>query len=538
MPQVERRLEPDSCPERKPFGSVSRTSLCSSPAIDNTDSYRPRNPQESVLYHTVARNLETFLARQQERGRNVPQFVERELRAFLECGVLACGFLRLRCPSCGQDKLLPLSCKGRAICPSCCGRRMADTAAHLVDRVFPHVPVRQWVLSLPFALRYRLAYDAQMTTAVLQVFIRVLFGLYRRLARDYGLDQTQCGAVTFIQRFGSAANLHVHFHVLAIDGVYAPGLDGKPEFFPLRPPENAEVADLAQVLAQRVGALLKRRGGDPQRSDTEDSDRLTRDQPWLADVYAASVCGRLATGPNAGRHVAVAGDRVDPEAIDSRSSPRCASVAGFSLHANVAISAQDRLRLERLCRYAARPAVAADRLEALPNGRLRYWFKTPWRDGTTHAIFEPLEFIEKLCALVPTPRAHTVRYHGILGPAAKWRELIVPNNATTAAAPESENGSASSPASSGADPPDRSQQPNASPAAQRHPRNYLWSELMRRVFAADVLACDRCGGRLRILATIRPPETTRKMLDHLGLPSRPPPLAPAASSQELPFAFE
>ena len=140
MPQVERRLEPDSCPERKPFGSVSRTSLCSSPAIDNTDSYRPRNPQESVLYHTVARNLETFLARQQERGRNVPQFVERELRAFLECGVLACGFLRLRCPSCGQDKLLPLSCKGRAICPSCCGRRMADNAAHLVDRVFPLCP--------------------------------------------------------------------------------------------------------------------------------------------------------------------------------------------------------------------------------------------------------------------------------------------------------------------------------------------------------------------------------------------------------------
>src|SRR6267378_1390944 len=169
--------------------------------------------------------------------------------------------------------------------------------------------------------------------------------------------------------------------------------------------------------------------------------------------------------------------------------------------------------------------LSMDRLEALPDGRLRYWFKTPWRNGTTHAIFEPLEFIEKLCALVPTPRAHTVRYHGILGPAAKWRELIVPNNATTAAAPESENGFASSPASSGADPPDRSQQPNASPAAQRHPRNYLWSELMRRVFAADVLACDRCGGRLRILATIRPPETTRKILDHLGLPSRPPPLA-------------
>src|SRR5207247_7754726 len=82
------------------------------------------------------------------------------------------------------------------------------------------------------------------------------------------------------------------------------------------------------------------------------------------------------------------------------------------------------------------------------------------------------------------------------------------------------------PASTGADPPNRSEQMNGSPA-EGHPRNYLWSELMKRVFAADVLTCDHCGGRLRIVATIRPPETTRKILDHLGLPSRPPPLAPA-----------
>ena len=105
------------------------------------------------------------------------------------------------------------------------------------------------------------------------------------------------------------------------------------------------------------------------------------------------------------------------------------------------------------------------------------------------------------------------------------------------AAPESENVCASNPVSSGTDLSDRSEGPAASPGAERHPRNYPWSELMKRVFAADVLACDRCGGRLRILATIRPPETTRKILDHLGLPSRPPPLAPAAF-QELPFAFE
>jgi hypothetical protein len=72
---------------------------------------------------------------------------------------------------------------------------------------------------------------------------------------------------------------------------------------------------------------------------------------------------------------------------------------------------------------------------------------------------------------------------------------------------------------------------------ERRPRNYTWSELMKRVFAADVLACIHCGGRLRIVATIRPPEITEKILDHLGLPSRPPPVA-AAVFQEVPFAFD
>src|SRR2546426_7730670 len=118
---------------------------------NHKNEYRPRNPEDSLLYRTIAGHLETFLAHQRERGREVPHFVEREMRAYLSCGVLACGFLRLQCESCGKDRLLPLSCKGRSVCPSCGGRRMVDTAAPLVDRVFPRVPVRQWVLSLPFA---------------------------------------------------------------------------------------------------------------------------------------------------------------------------------------------------------------------------------------------------------------------------------------------------------------------------------------------------------------------------------------------------
>lgn len=175
---------------------------------DAKAAYQPRNPEDNPLYETVAGNLETFLALQSERNRSVPRFVERELRSFLDCGVLANGFLRVHCDICGHDRVVAFSCKGRSVCSSCCGRRMADTAAHLVDRVLPDVPVRQWVLSLPVAMRYRLAYDSKLTREVLHIFIQSLFSSLRHRARQhYGIRNTECGGVTFVQRFGGAINL-------------------------------------------------------------------------------------------------------------------------------------------------------------------------------------------------------------------------------------------------------------------------------------------------------------------------------------------
>ena len=110
----------------------------------------------------------------------VARFVEREMRAYLECGVLADGFLRVHCDACGHDRLVAFSCKSRGFCPSCGGRRMADMAADLVDHVLPEVPVRQWVLTLPYPLRYRCAWNARLTTEVLRCFLRAVFADYRR----------------------------------------------------------------------------------------------------------------------------------------------------------------------------------------------------------------------------------------------------------------------------------------------------------------------------------------------------------------------
>ena len=108
----------------------------STAASNAVDSYRPRHPEQTVLYGVLAQHLETFLARRREDSHHVPRFVEDELRAFLECGILAYGFLRLRCDSCRRDKLVPFSCKGRGFCPSCCGRRMADRGLFLAASYF------------------------------------------------------------------------------------------------------------------------------------------------------------------------------------------------------------------------------------------------------------------------------------------------------------------------------------------------------------------------------------------------------------------
>ena len=103
--------------------------------------YERHKPEKTLLHEVVREQLEGFLASASHRDQPVPRFIEQELRAFLRCGVLAHGFLRLHCDDCGHDRLLAFSCKRRGFCPSCGGRRMADAAAHLVDSVLPEVPV-------------------------------------------------------------------------------------------------------------------------------------------------------------------------------------------------------------------------------------------------------------------------------------------------------------------------------------------------------------------------------------------------------------
>src|SRR5438552_17867018 len=186
-------------------------------------SYQPRHAEAGALHGVSREHLDDFLRAAADRadGVGLPEFIAREFREFLTCGVLAHGFARVRCERCAFERLLPFSCKGRGFCPSCGGRRMTAHAAQLVETVLPRVPVRQWVLTLPYRLRYRLAWDHELTRAVLGVYARVLLAFYARTARSHGIQAGRTGTVIVIQRFGSGLQLNVHLHTLVLDGVFS-----------------------------------------------------------------------------------------------------------------------------------------------------------------------------------------------------------------------------------------------------------------------------------------------------------------------------
>jgi hypothetical protein len=227
--------------------------------------------------------------------------------------------------------------------------------------------------------------------------------------------------------------------------------------------------------------------------------------------------------------------------------------------------------LERLAKYILRPPICLDRLEVQPDGRLSYKLKTKWRDGTTHVLMERHELLERLAPLIPPPRAHQVRYHGILAPCASGRDRVVPGpRRETSAALAGDEGNRRAACtidrSRMCPPPDRETSPTvpisepegphrarteadsgasphtkadpirgpAQPAGPLHapsarPRSLRWADLLHRVFGIEALRCE-CGKTIRVIAAMTEPTVAKRTLDCMGLPPRAPPLTPACMS--------
>ena len=305
--------------------------------------------------------------------------MRREFEEYLKCGRLEHGFLRVVCEACHAEKLVAFSCKRRGFCPSCGARRMVESAAHLVDEVLPQVPLRQWVLSVPFALRYLFARDSKALRSTLEVVYRTIAAFQRRRA-GYRRREADCGAVTLIQRFGSALNLNVHFHMLVPDGVYVHSgrtVEG-PEFVRTLAPTPELLQGLLERISERIGRQLERRGilvRDAQSSHLALEPQGGEDA--LADLQGHSITYRIAFGARQGQKV-FSLQTLLPRGAQQEGQERLAQANGFSLHAGVAAEAGDRGKLERLCRYITRPAISAQRLSLSAQGNIRYELKSPY----------------------------------------------------------------------------------------------------------------------------------------------------------------
>jgi hypothetical protein len=496
-----------------------------------------------VLYQLVRDHYETFAAEAASwrDGDGLPRFIDKEFRGFLKCGWLAGGFARFRCDGCGLDRLVPFSCKSRTVCPSCGGRRMAERAAHLVEHVFPDVPVRQWVLTVPHRLRYLLAWNHELTRAVAGVFMRAVLGWLRRRARvEQGIADGRGGAVAMVQRFGAALNTNVHIHALILDGVFAEEAQGPLVFHPARPPGEGDLEALVATLARRIHRSLARRHMLVEDTESDVRDPWVDEEPLLAGMTAASVQSRTALGPRPGAVTRRCGAMPDEVPVPMSRGPCHAACGGFDLDATVQVPAGARDRLERVCRYALRPPIAQDRIRLTADGDVLLELRHRWSDGTTHLRFHPLELLERLASLTPRPRINLVLYYGVLGAHAAWRSRLprpgdtVPSAAADAAT-EACAGSACSIAPTGRTPAPAPLEPVRS---ARSGSNWLWAQLMRRSFGYDVLACPNCGGRFRLVALIEHHEAVQRILRHLGLPAEVPPPRPARAPPRRPPAWD
>ena len=199
---------------------------------------------------------------------------------------------------------------------------------------------------------------------------------------------------------------------------------------------------------------------------------------------------RISTGSQKGKKIFSI--QTQPPIFDQeKSDTLLGKVDGFSLHAGVSAKAHQRDKVERLCRYISPPPVAEHRLSLTASEKICYELKTPYRDGTTHVVFEPLDFISKLAALVPSPRVNLTRFHGVFAPNSRYRAAIVIKKT------------------------DMQKTASDTPTESERRKSMSWAVRLKRAFNIDIKICEACGGVAKVIACIEDPVVINKILSHI-----------------------
>jgi hypothetical protein len=354
-----------------------------------------------------------------------------------------------------------------------------------LEATLPFVAHRQWTLSLPRALRLCVVKRPALLKAVERALVKAIWRWQRAEAKRLGAVGGQLGgAVAMTQWFGSALQCTPHLHVLVPEAVW----DATTAAVTLLPPPSDEEVER---VVQRVTRQVRDAFAEVEGCEWPDEDEE------LPRLQAEAVQGRLP---------------LDVEATRGQRRRRVAVAQGFSLHADTAVHGNDRDGLARLGRYGARGPLAEERLSLLDDGRYRY----ETRKGTALTMTAE-QLVRRLLALVPPPKLHLTAFHGVYGPAARLRPLVM-------RAPP-------------AQPTPPSPAPVAEESEREPPRRQRidWATLHARTFGVDVLRCA-CGGRLRVHSVVSSTRTAEEVLKNLGLWRPRVPLPPATAPPQLELA--
>ena len=391
---------------------------------------------------------------------------------------------------------------------------MAETAAHLVDHVIPHVPVRQFVLSVPKRLRPFLHHRPRTASAVLHILLRALQATLRKSSPTAPPDAS-FGAVSFLHRFGSSLNPHFHFHLCVVDGLFekVEGDTGQARTTPCARLHFHEATALTPQLLERLQHTVRRRVLRHVHRTPLCFARWSRGLPQLGAQRNQH------QGRSAARHGLL-------ETHDAKDMLAWDHGGGFSLDASVRIEATDRAGLERLIRYCARPPFALDRLHLIDgrSDQILYLLPEPDLAGRTALRLSALEFLDRVAKILPPPRIHRHRYHGAFAPNAPLRPLVTERAREDNARAAQVAGLDGLPAAA---PEVPSPIPEAQAPTEETPdttpsRPSRWAALLARIYEVFPLVCPTCQTPLTFIA--------------FASPYCPPPASPTASSASLRFS--
>ena len=443
-----------------------------SPPVSPLPLYRPRDPQASGLWQILDQHFETFRQVYDERFQAKYGFwrpiIDRSVTAFLICGDLHQGFARVRCSDCHHEIFVAFSCKQRCTCPSCHQKRALLTSIHVAEDVCFPVAHRQVVFTIPKRLRLHARFDRGLLGKLSSAAWTCVRDEVRRLL---GRKDVLPGMVAAIQTFGEILNFHPHIHTLVTCGAFT---------------ATGEFLELREL----------------------DIDRLH--DAWREAVFALY----LAEG------------KIDAEVVENmRSWPH----SGFHVDQSVFLAAGDRAGLERVMHYMTRCPFSLSRLiKVTETGDVVYKaekhacrvFPDPHGDALeagpnrNFQILEPLDFLAEFTQHIPPKGAHLVRYYGWYSNKARGLRSKRAAAASNLPSPDPEY-----------------RVPRIGAGGESLPRrlNRTWAMLLKRIYEVDPLACTKCGGQMKVVAFIEPPQADviERILRHCGLwrdaSPRPPP---------------